>query len=356
MYYLIFIILFFFAAIEVATRKKMGILFDAVYVVMTCMVMFRYGQLADYPNYEFIYDNPELTSIADPLYVIIQESLKSLGVNYEGFVMIIGALTMGLSYSFLAKFCNKSITALFIFYTYEFLVMPMSSVRQGLGVSFLLYGFTLILEERRKAFYILVAIGSFIHVSLMAVLLIPFFYNKRYYNEWYVASALAGLTIFALVTPDLTTLFPWFFDGRSTGNAEDSRIVQLAIRAMLIAPVLYYKPEYGTLAYFAKAICIMGYAIYCLFAFAPLMAGRLEYYFRVFMCMLVAYMIFVEEKSRLHELVLLGVIMLHVVVFFKNMNGFISQGDYDPDKVTMFNFPYVSIFNEDELKYYKLYE
>ena len=65
-------------------------------------------------------------------------------------------------------------------------------------------------------------------------------------------------------------------------------------------------------------------------------------------------MIFVEEKSRLHELVLLGVIMLHVVVFFKNMNGFISQGEYDPDKVTMFNFPFVSVFDQDELQYYKL--
>jgi hypothetical protein len=70
--------------------------------------------------------------------------------------------------------------------------------------------------------------------------------------------------------------------------------------------------------------------------------------------MFVAGVIYLEEKSRLRELILMGIIMVHMVIFFKNMNAFISQGDYDPDKVTMFNFPYVSIFDEDELHDYKL--
>ena len=354
MYYIVFCILLFFSLVEVVTHKRNWLCFDAVYALMTFMVMFRYGQFSDYFNYEMIYDYPEMTGIADPLYFITQECFKFLGVSYKGYVMVVGALTMGLIYPFLSNYCNKSITALFIFYTYELMVLPMSAIRQGVGLALLLCGFSMILEERRKAFLILVGIGSFIHVSLLAVLLIPFFYNKRYYNEWYVACALAGLTVFALVTPDLTTLFPGLFDGRSTGDAEDSRLVQIAMRLMLIAPVLYYKPQYGTLGYFAKAICIISYATYCMFAFAPLMAGRLEYYFRVFMCMLVAYMIFVEEKSRLKEFILIWIIMVHMVIFFKNMNGFIFQGEYDPDKVTMFNFPFVSVFDQDELQYYKL--
>ena len=354
MYYIVFCVLFFFSLIEIVTHKRNWLCFDAVYALMTFMVMFRYGQLSDYTGYEMVYEYPEMTGIADPLYFIIQEFFKLIGINYKGFVMIIGALTMGLSYPFLSKYCNKSIASLFIYYTYEFLVMPMSSIRQGLGVALLLYGFTLILEERRKAFYILVEIGSFIHVSLLSVLLIPFFYNKNFYNQWYVACALAGLSLFALVTPDLTVLFPAFFDGRSIGDAEDSRLVQIVIRLSLIAPVLYLKPQFGTLAYYAKAIYIIGYAVYCLFAFAPTMAGRLEYYFRVFMCLFVAYMIFAEEKSYWRELIMLGVIMIHVGLFFKNMNAFIFQGDYDPDKVTMFNFPYVSIFDEDELHDYKI--
>ena len=306
MYYIVFCVLFFFSLIEIVTHKRNWLCFDAVYALMTFMVMFRYGQLSDYTGYEMVYEYPEMTGIADPLYFIIQEFFKLIGINYKGFVMIIGALTMGLSYPFLSKYCNKSIASLFIYYTYEFLVMPMSSIRQGLGVALLLYGFTLILE------------------------------------------------LFALVTPDLTVLFPAFFDGRSIGDAEDSRLVQIVIRLSLIAPVLYLKPQFGTLAYYAKAIYIIGYAVYCLFAFAPTMAGRLEYYFRVFMCLFVAYMIFAEEKSYWRELIMLGVIMIHVGLFFKNMNAFIFQGDYDPDKVTMFNFPYVSIFDEDELHDYKI--
>lgn len=356
MYYLIFVVLLFFGAIEIVTKKKMGILFDAVFVLMTCMVMFRYGQLTDYPTYETDYYYPGWAGITDPFYTSLTESLNLLGISYKVFVFVVGALTMGLAYPFLAKFCNKSITSLFIFYTYEFLIMPMSAVRQGFTVALLLYVFYLLLENKKRKFYIVVCLGSVIHFSILAVLLIPFFYDKRFYNEWYVTSALAGLTIFALVTPDLTSYIPEFLSNRSLGEYEDSRLIQVVIRLLLILPVLYIKPQYGTLTYFAKAICIIGYALYCLMAFSSLISGRLEFYFRVFLCMFVACVIYMEEKSRLTDLILLGIIMVHVVLFFKNMNAFISQGDYDPEKVTMFNFPYVSIFNEDELQYYKLQE
>lgn len=353
MYYIVFCILLFFSLVEVVTHKRNWLCFDAVYALMTFMVMFRYGQFADYFNYELIYDYPDMAGITDPLYFVIQEILKFFGINYKGYVMIVGALTMGLVYPFFAQYCNKSIMALLIFYTYAFLVLPMNAFRQGICLAFLLYGVTLILEKRKINFYVLVGFGSFIHVSMLAVLVVPWLYNKQFYNERYIIYILAGLTVFALLTPDLTVFFPGLFDGRSTGDAEDSRIVQLAIRAMLIAPVLYYKPEYGTLGYFAKAVCIIGYASYCVVAFAPTMAGRLEYYFRVFLCVFVADMIFAQDKSHLRELILLGVIMVHVVLFFKNMNAFIFQGEYDTDKVTMFNFPYVSIFDQEELKNYK---
>ena len=354
MYYIVFCVLLFFSLVEVVTHKRNQIGFDAVYALMTFMLMFRYGQLTDYSSYELDYYYPGMAGIRDPFYTVITEFLKMIGISFKGYVMIIGAVTMGLAYPFFLRFCNKSVTSLLIFYTYFFLILPMSGIRQGIAVCLLLYAFHLLIENKKKLFYIVIGAGCFIHATLFTVIVIALFYDKKYFNEWYVASALAGLTIFALVTPDLTSYIPEALSNRSLGEYEENRLVQVAIRLLLILPVLYIKPKYGTFTYFAKAVCIIGYAIYCVTAFSSMISGRLEFYFRVFMCMFVAGVIYLEEKSRLRELILMGIIMVHMVIFFKNMNAFISQGDYDPDKVTMFNFPYVSIFDEDELHDYKL--
>lgn len=354
MYYIVFCILLFFSLVEVVTHKRNWLCFDAVYALMTFMVMFRYGQLTDYYSYELDYYYPGMAGIRDPFYTIITEFLKMIGVSFWGYVMLVGAVTMGLAYPFFSRYCNKSVTSLLIFYTYFFLILPMSGIRQGIAVCLLLYAFHLLMENKKKTFYIVIGVGCFIHMTLFAVIVIALFYDKKFYNEWYVASALAGLSLFALVTPDLTAYIPEFLSNRSLGEYEDSRLIQIAIRLLLILPVIYIKPQYGTLTYYAKAICIIGYTIYCVTAFSSMISGRLEFYYRVFMCMFVACVIYIEEKSRLKEFILIGIIMVHMVIFFKNMNAFISQGDYDPDKVTMFNFPYVSILDQDELREYKL--
>ena len=354
MYYIVFCVLLFFSLVEVVTHKRNQICFDAVYALMTFMVMFRYGQLTDYNSYELDYYYPGMAGIRDPFYTVITEFLKMIGISFKGYVMIVGAVTTGLAYPFFLRFCNKSVTSLLIFYTYFFLILPMSGIRQGIAVCLLLYAFHLLIENKKKTFYIVIGAGCFIHMTLFTVFVIAMFYDKKFYNEWYVASALVGLSLFALVTPDLTAYIPEFLSNRSLGEYEDSRLIQVAIRLLLIIPLILIKPQYGTLTYYAKAICIIGYSVYCILAFSSMISGRLEFYFRVFMCMFVAGVIYLEEKSRLKEFILMGIIMVHMVIFFKNMNAFISQGDYDPDKVTMFNFPYVSIFDEDELHDYKL--
>jgi hypothetical protein len=49
--------------------------------------------------------------------------------------------------------------------------------------------------------------------------------------------------------------------------------------------------------------------------------------------------------------VLLVLIAVHVVLFFKNIGAAISQGDY-VESVTVYNFPYISIFDKSEIDKY----
>lgn len=353
MYYFVFIILVFFSFWEVYTARRNKYVFVTVYFLLTCMLIFRYGQLADYFSYEMIYYSPELAGITDPLYFVITNFLVSLGISFIEYVIFVGLLTMWLAYPFFSTFCNKSITALMIFYTYAFLILPMNAFRQGFCLSLLLYCFTLILNKQKVKFYCVVLTASFIHVSMLSVLLIDLLYDKTFFNKWYISWILFVLTIFALITPDLTTLIPEALSGRSLGDYGESRLLQITIRALLICPVLWFKPCPNTLGYYAKSICIIGYAVYCLFAFAPTLSGRLEYYFRIYLCLFVSYVIFIEKSTSLNKIFMQGIILVHIVLFFKNINSFIIQGSYDTNKVSMLNFPYISIFDKDEIKKYQ---
>lgn len=354
MYYFVFAVLLFFSIIEFSTYRKSALWFKIVYMLMTFMVMLRYGQLADYFNYEILYDNPDaMGEWRDPLYFMFVKAFKELGIGYQGFVFVTGGISMALSYPFFAKTCKQSATALFIFYCYVFLILPMSAIRQGICLSILLYGYTFLIENKMKWFYLLVLVGTMIHFSMLAVFFIGLFYDKEWYNRGMVKWIVFGLTGFALVTPDLTQYIPAILGDRSLGEYEDSRLVQIAIRFLLIAPVLFIKPEYGTQGYYAKAICIIGYCMYCCLAFSSLIAGRLEFYFRVFYCLFVAQVIFNMRRIYLDHSLLGIILMIHVVLFFKNMDAAISQGDYNRDRVSMLNFPYISVINEEEIKQYK---
>lgn len=321
---------------------------------MTFMVMFRYGQLSDYTPYEIIYYSPEKAGITDPLYFFITDSLNKLGCNFEFFVIIVGALTMGLAYPFFSRLCKGSLTALFVFYCYVFLILPMSAMRQGMCVSVSLLCFNLLLSKKKKLFYLVACLGSFFHISMLCVILIGLLYDRKWFNKTrIILGVLLCLTVFALITPDMTSYIPEFLQSKSLGEYKDSRIIQISLRALLVYPLLLIKPKYGSLGYSAKAICIIGFSLYCLLAFGSTMAGRLEYYYRIYLCLFVSYIIFSGEKVRNGRLFLGLVLILHMVLFYKNIYSFISQGEYNERKVSVLNFPYITIFDKDELKQYK---
>ena len=360
MYYFVFIVLLFFSVMEIGTARKNLLWFNIAYVLMLFMAMFRYGQLADYINYEDVYVFPESTgifgadqSITDPLFFFLIEAFKFLGFSYQGFVMIVAMVTMGLSYPFFYKQCKGSIFALMVFYCYVFLILPMSAIRQGICLSMMLYGFSLLVEGKKIRYCILVLIGMFVHFSMIACILIAFLYDKKFFNKSFVSWGVLGVTCFAVVIPDLTSYLPEFIIGKSLGEYGESKLLQVLIRFLLILPVLYVKPDPESDIYYAKAICIVGYVIYCLFSFIPTASARMEFYFRVFLCLYVASLVLAEERIYFGNMLLGTILAIHVFLFFKNMNAAIAQGEYNQDKVTMFNFPYVSIFDKEELQQYK---
>ena len=363
MYYIVFSILAFFSIVELVSSTKNKYVFNFAYLLMTLMAMFRYGQFADYFNYEILYDNPDQWgAFRDPLYFVVVKACKMVGIDYTYYVMILGVLTMRITYSFFSEVCEKSIISLLVYYCYAFLILPMSAMRQGLCLALLLWSYTYLVNQRKTLFYSVVLVASLIHFSMIFVFVLGMFYDKKWFNDNLILYVVIGLTFFAIFTPDLSTYIPELLSDRSASEYEDSRLIQVAIRASLIFPVMFVKPPYGSHGYFAKSICIIGYCLYCFFSFSSIISGRLEFYFRTFLCLYVAYIVFYDVEcgfgGRVNSMfgrkgVLCIIVAVHSVLFFKNMYAAIDQCGYNTQKVTMFDFPYISIFDKNELEKYK---
>lgn len=351
MYYFALFLLVICSLSEVFYKQPPKILFVAIYVLITLMAIFRFGQLGDYFDYYYLYQNPLL--LRDPLFIIYASTLRLVGFDYQGFVTITELICMGLAFPFFYKTCKYSFISLLAFYCYTYMVCPMSALRQAVCLSMLLYSYSLLVDGKKILFYAMVILGCFIHLSFFSVFLIGILYDKEYFNHPMLIFAVLFSALLMFVGVDFFASFRGMFSDRSVTAAEVGafdNLIQLALRLLIVLPVFFFNPDYRSDGYYAKAICIVGFILYCLLASNLLIAGRIEFFYRTFICLFIAYLSY-SYKSILRDSVLLLLISVHVVLFFKNIGAAISQGDY-VESVTVYNFPYISIFDKSEIDKY----
>lgn len=317
---------------------------------MTFVAVFRYGQQSDYFNYFSVYLYPEQRYLTvDPLFGFIILISKSFSIDYVVFSAVWSLLCMLLSYRFFYKDCEYSCLSLLCFYSYTYLMCPMSAIRQALCLALLLYMYHNLKDKRYKRFYIFLIIGCFIHLSFIVCLILPFLMHLKIYNKkivYYLIVAFVGL---AIVGISLMQFLPLERVNTYVESEGYSTIVRMALRLLIIIPVLLYKPSYGTDGYYAKAICLIGFFIYCIFSFSDLIAGRFEYYFRTFICLFVAYMISNFEWKFRACVQLVLILVVHTFLWYKNIDAEIERWSYR-EGITPINFPYISVFNKSQLK------
>ena len=348
MYYLVLFLLLICSYLEIVHKLKSKKPFVIIYIVMTLMAMFRFGQVGDYFEYYYLFRLP--VNLKDPLFTLYTLFFNFLDVKYTFFIAVTEIIILGLAFPFFYKTCQGSCISLLVFYTYTFLLCPMSALRQAICLSMLLLSYTLLVEKKKIPFFVIVTIGMFFHLSFFSVFILGLFYDKKIYNQKIIIYAVIIVTLLFFSGLDVTSRLRISMEDRSvSANIDDpfDAIIQIVLRLIIIIPILLFKPEYGSHGYYAKAICIIGYIMYCLLASNILVAGRIEYYFRTFLCLFVSYISF-KSISKYRNIVLYLFISVHIVLFFKNINSFISQGDYYSN-VTMFNFPYISIFDKSEI-------
>ena len=352
MYQIILLILLFFSGIEVFSGKKSRLWFHLSYFLMTFVAVFRYGQMDDYFTYFLYYEDPSIYMEVDILYGALTQLFKACSIHFIFFSALVSLLCMILAYRFFARDCEYSCLSLLIFYCYTFLVCcPLGAFRQGICLSILLFLYHRIKENENKAFYFWVIVGSFIHLSFVIVLILPFLMHLKIYNKPWVIYIIIGLSTLSFVGISIAQFLPF---ERIIYYQEGGGVdiwLRMGLRILIIIPILLYKPEEGSDGYYAKAICIVGYAIFRLLSFNDLVAARLEFYFRTFLCLFVAYMIANYQWKFRAGVQLCLFLFVHLVLWYKNVGAGIERMNYK-EGTTPFNFPFISVFDKSELKEY----
>ena len=357
MYYITLILLLFLCLVEIHTRKPNQYGFYVAYLLMTAIATFRYGQLGDYFAYAYLYHHPEAIAAKDPGFaLLIMFFSETLGIEYIPFVSTMSFLCMALAFPFFAKSCKGSAIALLFFYAYTFIQGPMSAYRQGLCTSLLLCMYPLLCEKKYVPYYTIVLLGCTIHMSFIIAIIIPFVIKFKHFNEPYVVVVIMAFIVLATFQIDYTRYLPSFLQDRTGGYFEVDKnheiLLQMILRTLIVIPLLLYRPAVNSDAYRAKAMCITGFIMYCFLSGSVLTGGRLEYFFRTFLCLFVASVLITgKRKSMMSGLVLTYLITIHTFMWFKNIDFARTNGGYRAH-VSWYNFPYVSVFNKEELWQY----
>lgn len=356
LYQLVAILLIVLSIREIKMHKSSVSLFNFMYFLMTIMATFRYGQLGDYFGYMYLYNFPSSMMAKDPGFGLLIVLSNALGLDYTVFVSFLSFLCMALAYRFFSTICHYSFLALFVFYSFLFIYGAMAGFRQGLCLSLLVNVYTLLIERKYKLFYVYVLLGCFIHLSFIIAFLMPFIINIKFFHRKEVWFLILFCTFIAFIGIRFSVLLPSFIVSRlynENGETSDAGFLQIALRFSILLPVLLYNAKEKSDAYYAKSLTIFGYCMFCLLSSDTLVAGRLEYYFRIFICVFLSYIIYKETKLNLYMMkpFLFFLLFVHIVVLYKNLDFCIDNGNYKPH-IHVYNLPYVSIFNPNDIDNY----
>lgn len=362
MYYFVFLILLFASLIEIRTGRINSRLFYLVFLIITAMSVFRYGQGTDYFNYEGLFNGfcamcdtaPAYTVFIarEPGYNLIQFCGYLLNLDYVQFVGLVALGTMFCFYKFLKRECSLSIFSLFCFYVLFYMTYELSAIRQGIVMSlFFLWSYPLIKQRKILKYIFSIIVLATIHTSAIILLFIIFFEKLSIGRKNIKIYFIISVFLLFVGQPLLSKLpFVSFFSDHLEETASSNFILAKAIRIIVVAFILFF-PAYlfkdNNKEYLEKKYLVYGFFVYTLCSFSELASSRVWAYFLGFEIMLLGKMSTNFNKSRLKKQFLYLFAIILSILWIKDVNGYIKQANYR--NCNLFSYPYITVFEGDDV-------
>lgn len=365
------------ALIENIFQKKIntGIIFKLLWILLTMMLICRYGQGTDYHGYELMYENinPYDSLLVNSLvhgeygWYLIMAFSKKIGMNFYLFNALISFTMMYMTYKSIKKFVGNSLLAIILLYPTFYLTYYYSAMRQGLTLSiFLFWGVTYLFEKQYTKYFLLVLILCQIHKACIALFLIPFGIKFVSINR-FLFIVFGVLSSIVLNTSGL-------FDSLMGITGQSYSEVSISYLAVILRIVLYLlvlllhtkinKYKSNPLEKMLFNIYTLGFIIYISLSVYATLSQRLTMPFKAIEVLLLPLQISIlfslmEGNNKVSTIFLilakgkrlLWFVLFLVIVcdieFIKNLFSYIEQGNYY-EWVNPLNYPYISVFEEKD--------
>jgi len=260
MYFVIFLILVFFALSELTGQFKnkrefslIGYLF--ILSLFIIFMGFRYRIGGDTINYMNSFDQmPEfkdfssfdfLTSEYNISWYIFVALCKLVSIDFLFFQFThVAILNIGIFY-FINKHCYKyQFSCVLLYYLTYYLYLNTEILRESLAMVFFLFGYDYLLKKKFIKYYLLVLLSISIHTSAIILLIIPFFQVKMKFP--FYASLFIAIIVF-FIGVDAYTFFSKFSFSTQIAQKMNSylnagkSVTGLLVQLILIFPTIYLK-------------------------------------------------------------------------------------------------------------------
>ena len=383
MFVAIGILMSIFALLEITNmikpKTKIFYVFAGILLFMLC---FRYGQGTDYNAYEVQYTSLNSTSSlfinlldhGELGWYVLLMSFKRLGCSFSVFLGILSFVMMASTIRVINKYSPYRILSLLLFYPTFYLTYYYSAIRQGIVLSiFLGFGIQWLIEKKYIKYFIMVVVLLMLHASAVVLFIIPValvFKDKR--PAKYIIAAL-GFMVVAGYTGILNSLAARF------GIHPSYFTVSISYMAILLRAILFYivhimykasrnelnaENRIEDVMYY---IYVVGFIMYIMFAFSgtlsqrmtmpmkgieiiliPMLAAKINNYRKEGLISRTKPFLYLGIGGSSILLVMAVVVLALDVEMVKNINSYLVQGNYY-DWVNVFNYPYVSVFNKEDI-------
>lgn len=322
----------------------------AFWVVMTLMICLRYGQGTDYFGYVYIFNSMRtLDGIryihGEPLFLLMCWLFNQIG-SFELFAGVIALADMIMLWGFIRKYSRNVMMSLFLSFPVLYMTYFYSGLRQGIVIAvFLRFCTGFIIRGEWRKYLITCLVLALIHSVALIYLAVPLV-------------MMLPLRVLVLSVPFMTLpgILLYYAGGLGIpyfGIWEPNFITCLErMLSFAVVMTIYYSQP----AELHKGgVCLMklyvfGTALYFLFMSSHLVSSRLAGCFKLLETIIVPSLI--HHRTEYRQLCIIYFIMLPVMLYWNNVNGYIPQGRYRSD-VNWINYPYVWVLNARDIYNYR---
>lgn len=369
---MVYLILFgsmvFFAIISIMYNLKMKYITGLFFIILTLMSSLRYGSGTDYFSYMWHYNvNP--TNIVDAVnlqsnmnmgYRIIMTIAKAINLEFESFIGIISIITMITYMIIIYKNSKMPMVSILVFYGFYQPIYVNSAIRQGIAMVIFLVAFFYYFKKGKFFKYmILVGLGGLVHYSIFIALIVPFIdylYKKRFKDlKFNIIILLISLISFMLNGEMILVKLANFVGINIPYYSGNSNILAILLRIILITIVflLYVNSDKSLISEFDKK-CIYIYFINTVIFIAVSnmeILSRMTDFLSLLDIFIFANCISNLKDKKFRVSISFVLIFILTIVFCKDQISFLGQGNYFSNN--LFDYPYVSIFNRDDIYKYR---